>query len=227
MRLLQPVPADRHTARFALLLPGLVAYGVSVALLAQAGWGVMPWLVLDQGLHRTFGLQLGTWTIITSLLVLMLWVPLRQRPGVGTLCNAVVIGLVIDATVALVPAAHTWPAQLPMMVGGILLNAVATGAYIGAGLGPGTRDGLTTGLAARGLSLRLVRTSIEVVVLAVGWLLGGTVGIGTVLYAVLIGPLTHRTIPALQLRTRPPATVSPVSAGPAAEAAPAALPPAA
>lgn len=200
MRLLLPVPPSRRPARFALLLAGLLLYGVSTGLMLQAALGQMPWGVLDQGLSRTFGLQVGTWSIITGAVVLLLWVPLRQRPGLGTLGNVVLIGLAINATVAVVPVAGTLVVQVPMLLTGILLNAVATGAYIGAGLGPGPRDGLSTGLAARGLPLRVVRTGIELVVLGAGWLLGGSVGVGTVLYAVMIGVLMQLTVPAFRLR---------------------------
>jgi uncharacterized membrane protein YczE len=129
------------------------------------------------------------------VVVLLLWLPLRERYGVGTLANAVVVGLSIDATVWLVPMPHDLVLQAVVLGAGIGLNGVATGLYIGAGFGPGPRDGLTTALAARGHQIRLVRTAIEVTVLAVGWAIGGSVGVGTVLYAALIGPLTHLTIP--------------------------------
>lgn len=191
---------DRPGRRLVLLSVGLVAFGVSNAMLLLAGLGVGPWDVLHQGLSRSLGLRVGTWSILVSFVLLLLWIPIRQRPGVGTLANAVVVGLVIDGVLGAVHAPHGLPARVGLLLGGVLLNAVATGAYIGAGLGPGPRDGLTTGLAARGRSIRVVRTSIEVLVLALGWLLGGTVGVGTVLYALAIGPLTHLTIPRLRLR---------------------------
>ncbi len=146
-------------------------------------------------LARTFGGQVGTWAIIASVFVLVLWIPLRARPGLGTLANSVIVGLCINATVWLVPAQHHLPGQVGMLIAGIVLNGLATGLYIGAGFGPGPRDGLTTAIAARGHQIRVVRTLIEVAVLAAGWLLGGSVGAGTVLYAALIGPITHRTIP--------------------------------
>jgi uncharacterized membrane protein YczE len=210
VKLLAPVPATRRPARAGLLLGGLVLYGVSDGFLLLSGLGVDPWDVLQQGLSRTFGLHVGTWAILVGAVVLLAWIPLRQLPGVGTVCNVVVIGLVINATMAVVPTPHALGVQLVTLAAGILLNAVATGAYIGAGLGPGPRDGLSTGLAARGLSLRVVRTTIEVTVLIAGWLLGGTVGIGTLAYALSIGPLTHLTIPALRLpeerRGRAPGT---------------------
>ena len=138
--------------------------------------------------------------------MLLLWIPLRQRPGVGTVANVLVIAVAVDVALALLPAPTGLPAQIALMVGGIVLNGVATAAYVGARLGPGPRDGLMTGLAARtGWSLRLVRTGIEITVLAIGWLLGGTVGVGTVLYALAIGPLTQAFLPALAVRERAPA----------------------
>jgi uncharacterized membrane protein YczE len=185
-----------------MLLTGLVAYGVSSGLILQAGLGVDPWDVLHQGLARTFGGQVGTWVIIISVVVLALWLPLRARVGVGTLTNAVLVGLCINATVWSVPMQHERAAQAGMLVTGIALNGLATGLYIGAGFGPGPRDGLTTAIAARGHQVRVVRTLIEVTVLAIGWLLGGSVGIGTVLYAALIGPITHLTIPLFTPRGR-------------------------
>jgi uncharacterized membrane protein YczE len=136
--------------------------------------------------------------------VLVLWLPLRQRPGVGTLSNVLVIGSVIDLVMALAPAPHGLALRAVVMLAGVFLNGVATGAYIGAGLGPGPRDGLMTGLAARGHSIRVVRTSIEVTVLVIGWRLGGSVGVGTVIYALAIGPLAHVFIPRLAIRVRDP-----------------------
>jgi uncharacterized membrane protein YczE len=181
--------------RLLQLFTGLVLYGVSDSMLLLAGLGVDPWDVLHQGLSRRTGIPTGTWTIIVGALVLLLWIPLRQRPGLGTLCNVVVIGVVIDAVLATVAPPHSLPARVAVMVAGVVLNGVATGLYIGAGLGPGPRDGLMTGFAARGHSLRVVRTAIEVTVLAIGWLLGGTVGVGTVVYAACIGPLAHIFVP--------------------------------
>jgi uncharacterized membrane protein YczE len=203
MRLIQPIPADRRPARLALLFPGLLLYGISAGLMLRAGLGQMPWGVLDQGLARVLGIEVGTCSILLGGVVLLLWIPLRRRPGLGTLCNVVLVGLAINATLSLVPAPGALAVRVLLLVGGVLLNGVATGAYIGAGLGPGPRDGLTTGIAARGHSVRVVRTSVEVVVLVVGWLLGGTVGVGTLLYAVAIGPLMHVTVPALRLRSAP------------------------
>lgn len=211
-----PPPRPQRLLR---LYAGLVLYGVSDAMLLLAGLGVDPWDVLQQGLSRRLGLGVGTWAIIVGAAVLLLWVPLRQRPGFGTASNVVVIGVVIDLVLALVPAPHGLALRGAVMVGGVVLNGIATGAYIGAGLGPGPRDGLMTGLAARGLSIRVVRTCIELTVLAVGWLLGGSVGVGTVVYAFAIGPLAHFFIPRLAIdrpRTTGGATEATVDAGPAA-----------
>jgi uncharacterized membrane protein YczE len=202
-RLLAPVPIDRRPRRFAQLLVGLVGYGVTASMMVLAGLGLDPWDVFHQGLSRTFGLGIGTWAVIASVLVLVCgWVPLRQRPGVGTVLNALMVGLVMDVILAAVHPPHVLWARIALLVGGVIGNGLATGFYIGAGLGPGPRDGLSTGIAARGLSLRLVRTTVEVSVLVAGWLLGGTVGVGTVVYAVSIGPITHLTIPALAIGRR-------------------------
>lgn len=200
--LLAEIPPDRRARRALLLAAGLVLYGFSDALLVLAGLGLDPWDVLHQGLSRVTGWQVGTWAIVVGAVVLLAWVPLRQRPGLGTVCNVLVIGLSINATLALLPTPHGIALRTAVLVVGVLLNGVATGAYIGAGLGPGPRDGLSTGIAARGIPLRRVRTVVEVVVLLAGWALGGTVGVGTVLYALAIGPLTHLTIPALAFGTR-------------------------
>ncbi|MFD2415844.1 membrane protein YczE [Amycolatopsis pigmentata] len=195
MSILLPLPDDRLPLRSAMLLSGLVAYGVSSGLILRANLGVGPWDVLHQGLSRTFGGQVGTWTIVVSLVILLLWFPLRQRFGVGTFGNAVLVGLCVNATVWLVPPQRAVALQVVALVTGVLLNGVATGLYIAAGFGPGPRDGLTTALAARGYRIRVVRTVIEVLVLAIGWALGGSVGVGTVLYAVAIGPLMQLTLP--------------------------------
>ncbi len=202
--------------RLVQLYAGLVLFGVSSSMLLLAGLGVDPWDVFHQGLSRRLGLGVGTWSIIIGAAVLLLWIPLRQRPGFGTLSNVLVVGLVIDLMLDFVPPVHALPAQIVVMVGGVVLNGIATGAYIGAGLGPGPRDGLMTGLAARGHSIRVVRTSIELTVLLTGWLLGGTVGVGTVVYALAIGPLAHLTIPRLRIPLGEPAvatTSAPVSTG--------------
>ncbi|MGZ4669693.1 MAG: membrane protein YczE, partial [Blastococcus sp.] len=170
------VRGRRLPRRLVQLYAGLALYGVSMALLVRSTLGVMPWDVLHQGLARHLGWSLGTVTIVVGALVLLAWIPLRQLPGIGTVSNVVVIGLAVDATLALLPTPSALAARVGFVVAGVLLNAVATAAYIGVHLGPGPRDGLMTGLVVRtGMSVRLIRTSIEATVLAIGWLLGGTV----------------------------------------------------
>jgi uncharacterized membrane protein YczE len=190
--------------RLAQLYGGLLLYGVSSSLLVLAGLGLDPWDVFHQGLSRTFGLAIGTWAILVGVLVLLFWIPLRQWPGVGTLSNVVLVGGTMDVVLGHVHAPHALAARIACLACGVLLNGVATGAYIGAGLGPGPRDGLMTGFAARGHSIRVVRTAIEITVLATGWLLGGTVGVGTVAYALAIGPLAHVFVPLFARGRRTP-----------------------
>jgi uncharacterized membrane protein YczE len=181
--------------RLVQLYGGLLLYGVSSSLLVLAGLGLDPWDVFHQGLARHTPFEIGTWAILVGAAVLLLWVPLRQRPGIGTLSNVVLVGATMDLVLGHVHAPHAMGTRVACLVCGVLLNGVATGAYIGAGLGPGPRDGLMTGLAARGHSIRVVRTGIELAVLVTGWLLGGTVGVGTVVYALAIGPLAHVFVP--------------------------------
>jgi len=191
----------RPARRLVQLYLGLVLYGISMALLVRCSLGVMPWDVLHQGIAGQIGWSLGTVTVLVGALVLLAWIPLRQRPGLGTVSNVLVLGVTVDATLALLPAVEGWPARTGFAVAGIVLNAVATAAYIGVQLGPGPRDGLMTGLVRRtGGSVRLVRTSIEVGVVVVGWLLGGTLGVVTVAYALLIGPLVHWLLPPFAVR---------------------------
>jgi uncharacterized membrane protein YczE len=190
----------RLTRRLIQLYAGLALYGASMALLVRSTLGVMPWDVLHQGLARQLGWSLGTVTVLVGAVVLLAWIPLRQLPGLGTVSNVVVIGLAVDATLAVLPAPSALASRVGFVVAGVLLNAVATAAYIGVHLGPGPRDGLMTGLVRRtGGSVRLVRTTIEVSVVTLGWLLGGTLGVATVLYAVAIGPLVHALLPRLSL----------------------------
>jgi uncharacterized membrane protein YczE len=207
-----PIPLRHHLARRLIqLYAGLICYGLSCALMIEARLGLDPWDVFHQGVARRTGLRIGTVVIIVGVAVLLLWIPLRQRPGIGTISNAIVIGLAVNWGLDVLPTPHPTLVRWAFLIGGIVLNGVATGLYIGARLGPGPRDGLMTGYAARrpGRSVRLVRTVIEVTVLAIGWLLGGTVGWATLLYAVAIGPLAHVFIPLFSVR------------GPAAAAAPA------
>ena len=186
----------RLPRRLTQLYLGLLLYGLSMALLVRSSLGVMPWDVLHQGLARQVGGSLGQVTIVVGVIVLLGWIPLRERPGLGTVSNVVVIGLAVDAALAVISAPTAWPARLALVVLGVALNAAATAAYIGVRLGAGPRDGLMTGLVRRtGGSVRLVRTGIEVAVVTVGWLLGGTLGVATVLYALAIGPLVHLLLP--------------------------------
>ncbi|WP_073259186.1 hypothetical protein [Cryptosporangium aurantiacum] len=169
-----------------------------MALMLRADLGLDPWDAFHQGIATHVPWSFGTVTIVVGAAVLLLWIPLRQRPGLGTLSNVVVIGVAVDASLWLLPTMTWTPGRWTFLIAGILLNGVAGGCYIGAGLGPGPRDGLMTGVVAKtGWSIRLVRTGIELAVLAIGWLLGGTVGIGTVLYAISIGPVVHVTLPLL------------------------------
>ena len=190
--------------RLAQLYAGLLLYGFSSSLLVLARLGLDPWDVFHQGLSRTYGLAIGTWTILVGVAVLLLWIPLRQRPGIGTISNAILIGAVMNVVLGHVHAPHALGVRIAFLVVGVFGCGVATGAYIGAGLGPGPRDGVMTGLAARGHSIRVVRTGLELTVLVTGWLLGGTVGIGTLVYALAIGPLAHVSIPLFSHGRRAP-----------------------
>jgi uncharacterized membrane protein YczE len=192
--------------RLVQLYLGLALYGLGIALQVSSGLGNDPWDVFHQGLSRRFGLSIGMWIIIAGAVVMLAWIPLRQRPGIGTISNAVLIGVFADLFLWLLPAPDALAARWAYLLVAVLAGGVATGCYIGAGLGPGPRDGLMTGIAARGHSIRVVRTGIELTVLAAGWLLGGTVGIGTLLYALAIGPLTHVFLPKLTIRPPAPAT---------------------
>lgn len=190
--------------RLTQLYVGLVLYGVSTALMVRSRLGLDPWDVFHQGVSRHTGLSLGTVTILTGAAVLLGWVPLRQRPGLGTVSNVVVIGLAVDATLWVLPAPEGLVARVALMVGAVVLCGFATGCYIGASFGPGPRDGLMTGLVRRtGRSVRWVRTGIELSVLAVGFVLGGQVGVGTVVYALAIGPLVHVFLPLLDVHRAP------------------------
>ena len=184
------------TRRLIQLFLGLALYGVTLGLMVRANLGLDPWDVFHQGLAERTGISIGMMVNLVGAAVLLLWIPIRQRPGIGTIANVFLIGTFADISLWLIPPIQSAPLAVAMLVGAVVLNGVATGAYIGAGLGPGPRDGLMTGLVKRtGGSVKVIRTSIEVAVLAAGWLLGGTVGLGTVLYAVAIGPIVHRMLP--------------------------------
>jgi uncharacterized membrane protein YczE len=184
--------------RVTQLLVGLFLYGAGCALTIEAGLGVDPWTVFAQGLSLHTGIGIGWITNILGFFVLLLWIPLRQKPGVGTIANILLVGTSMQATLWLVPPAAGLLPQIALLLGGILLVALASGLYIGARFGPGPRDGLMTGMNSRlGWPIWLCRALVELTVLLVGWLLGGTVGIGTVLFALLIGPLVHVALPLL------------------------------
>jgi uncharacterized membrane protein YczE len=193
-----PWPAQPRLARrLVQLYAGLVLYGFSASLILLSGLGNVPWDVLHQGLSNLTGIGTGIWVCLIGALLLLFWIPLRQRPGLGTLSNVVVLGLVLQAMLDAFAPAQDATTRAALLITGVLLNGVATGLYIGARFGPGPRDGLMTGLAARGHSVRAVRTAIELTVLGAGAALGGTVGIGTIIYALAIGPLAKIFVPLL------------------------------
>jgi uncharacterized membrane protein YczE len=198
--------------RLPRLLFGLTLCGLGIASMVAAGLGLGPWDVLHQGVSRLTGIPIGTVGILVGALVLVLWLPLRERPGIGTVLNVLVIGVVIDLTLLVLPGPSHLGARVAMMLAGPVLFALGSGFYIGAGLGPGPRDGVMTGLARRGWPVGLARAVIELIVLALGWLLGGTVGVGTIVFAFGIGPLVHvalrvLTLPAIHA-VDPPAIVN-------------------
>ena len=197
-----------RTARYAQLLVGLVFYGFGIALMVRAAIGVSPWDVLSQGVSRVTGLPFGLTTNLIGAAVLLLWIPIRQRPGLGTVLNVIIIGPSAQLGLWLVPEFESLLVRILVFVGGLVLVAIATGLYICANHGPGPRDGLMTGVHRRtGWPIWIVRTAIEVAVLTIGWLLGGNVGLGTLAFALLIGPMVNVTMPLLAVRKAPPATV--------------------
>ncbi|MCX2933937.1 hypothetical protein ORI20_27075 [Mycobacterium sp. CVI_P3] len=196
----------RSALRGVALMTGLACYGFSMAMMVRAGLGLDPWDVFHQGLTRHTPMTIGVASAVVGVVVLIAWIPLRNKPGIGTVANVIVIAVTVDAGLAVLATPESMPARVAMMVAAVVLNAVATVLYVGAGLGPGPRDGLMTGLVARtGLSVRLVRTTIEATVLAAGWLLGGSVGVGTVIYAFGIGPIVQLV---LRLTPKPVLAVS-------------------
>ena len=196
LRALVPSPIRR---RLILLSVGLTLFGISIAFIVVANLGADPWTVFHQGLAAQLPLTLGTATVVVSFAVLLLWVPLKQRPGLGTIGNAIVVGLVADLTLAVLPDFERLGPRVASLVAGVVGLGVASGLYIGAGLGPGPRDGLMTGFAEFGWPIRWIRTGIEASVLVLGWLLGGNVGWGTLFFALSIGPIVHLTLPVFAL----------------------------
>ena len=209
--ILSPLPRTRMPRRLSQLLIGLLLYGFTMGLMVRATLGLDPWDVFHQGLTKLVGhwvpLSYGTVITIVSVFVLLAWIPLRQRLGLGTVANAAIIGWTTDATLHFIPEQHNMTVRIAFLVAAVLGNALAGALYIGAGLGPGPRDGLMTGLVAKGVgSVRVVRTGIELTVLVVGFVMGGAIGIGTVIYALGIGPLLHLLLPRLQITERPVAS---------------------
>lgn len=196
--------SDRPLTRSVRLLSGLVLFGLALALLVHANLGLDPWTVFSAGLARHVGLTLGEVTVAVSVLLLVLWIPLRQRPGLGTVANALVVGPVLDLGVSLLPSPSSLVVRVLFLALGVILVAVGTGLYVGVGWGPGARDGLMTGLVELGTPLYLARMLIEGTVLVVGWLLGGAVGVTTVVFALAVGPLVGRALPRLTLPPTPP-----------------------
>lgn len=193
-----PLPTYRFGRRLAQLLPGLMCFGIGVALMVRADLGLSPWQVFHQGVADKAGVAIGTVTILTGIVVLLAWIPLRERFGLGTILNVAIIGNIMNLALRALPDdLGALPIRLLAMLGGIVLIGLGSGLYIGAGMGPGPRDGLMTGLARRGLNIGGVRTGLEVSVLAIGWILGGTIGLGTLAFALAIGPLIATFLPRL------------------------------
>lgn len=204
----------RWARRITQLLLGLFLYGIAIALMVRAGIGVSPWDVLTQGLAKQTGLPFGLLTNLIGVVVLLLWIPIRQKPGIGTVLNVLLIGPSAQLGLWIIPQQTVPLIQTLVFAGGLALLAIATGLYIGARLGPGPRDGLMTGLHRRtGWRIWIVRTLIEVTVLTIGWILGGQVGVGTLAFALLIGPMVNVTLPLLTV----PVGSAPASTPPAKE----------
>lgn len=208
----------RFPRRIIQLLVGLVLYGWSMAMLVRSGLGLDPWDVFHQGLTNHLPLSFGQVVIGVGALVLLAWIPLRQKPGIGTVANIIVIGIAADAGLALIPAATEWRWGIALLVGGVVINGLAGALYVGARLGTGPRDGLWVGIARRtGISIRLIRTILELSVLAIGWLLGGVAGIGTLVYALTIGPIVQYLLPLVEvpeaINSAPTSPTNPAPAG--------------
>lgn len=207
----------RLPRRFAQLFLGLFLYGIGIALIVRGEIGAAPWDVLTQGIGIHTGLSFGLITVLTSAVVLLLWIPLRQKPGIGTVLNALLVGPSADIGLALIPSGLDLWARILLFIAGLLVLSIATGLYIGAHFGPGPRDGLMTGLNARtGWAIWKVRTGIELTVVTLGWILGGNVGLGTAAFALLVGPLCQWAIPFFAVKPRATDATS-VPPGPDAE----------
>jgi len=205
------VPTDRAVERIARCVAGLALFGIGISLLIDANLGAAPWDVFHTGVSELTGWPVGTIIIVTGIALLALWMPLRESPGLGTVLNAFEIGLVVGLVLPIIPEPELIVVRVAMMVGGVVIIAIGSGLYIGAGLGPGPRDGLMTGLSRHGLSIRLARTGIEVLVLAAGVLLGGSIGVGTAVFAFGIGPMVQIFLPRLTMHDRPTSdTTTPV-----------------
>jgi len=199
-----PVSGLNLRRRLIQLNLGLVLFGVGIAMMLQSGRGLPPWDVLHQGLATQFGLTVGIWSIIVSIVVLAAWIPLRERYGIGTVLNAIIIGVVIDLAALIIPTPEQLIWELSMNLAGLVLIGLASGMYIGANLGPGPRDGLMTAIARRGPSIRSTRWGIEILVLVAGILMGGTFGVGTIAFALLIGPIVQFFLPRWSIDTGRP-----------------------
>lgn len=192
-------PTDRAVNRLVRCVVGLVIFGTGVAMIIDADLGAAPWDVFHTGVSDLTGVPVGTVIVAVGVALLALWIPLRERAGLGTILNAVLIGVTVDVVLPLIPDDLPLGVRLALMLGGVAVVAVGSGLYIGAGLGPGPRDGLMTGLGKRGISIRLARTGIELAVMVIGIVFGGRIGVGTALFALGIGPLVHVTVPRLKL----------------------------
>ena len=199
------VPGGRVIEQVVRCLFGLMLFGFGISMIIEAELGAAPWDVFHTGVSEITGVSVGNVVILTGLALLLVWIPLRERPGLGTLLNATVIGVVVDITLPLIPDTSLIVTRSLLMLGGVTVIAVGSGFYIGAGLGPGPRDGLMTGLAKRSIggrqiSVRASRTAVELLVLCVGIALGGSVGIGTAVFVFSIGPLVQVFLPRLTMR---------------------------
>ncbi len=206
------IPTDRAIERIVRCVAGLACFGVGISMLIDADLGAAPWDVFHTGISELTGWPVGTIIILTGIVLLLLWIPLGETPGLGTVLNAFEIGIVVDLALPLLPEPEAIVARALMMIGGIVVIAIGSGLYIGAGLGPGPRDGLMTGLARRGWSIGVARTGIEVVVLLAGVALGGSIGIGTAAFALGIGPLVQVFLP--RFRMSEPAAPPPLDPAP-------------